>query len=68
MYISAKIGHMFDTETYVKQKPHIDDEGILMLIEEYVPEGIVSNYRLVMSKEMFVEAYNKFIKGDFENV
>lgn len=30
----------------------------------YVPEGFLSNYRLLMSKDMFVEAYNKWIKGE----
>ena len=35
-----------------------------MPIEEYVPEGITSLYRMVISKEMFVEAYNKYIKGE----
>ena len=49
---------------YVKQEPRINDDGIWAPMEEYVPEGMVSNYRLVISKEMFVEAYNKWIKGE----
>lgn len=49
---------------YVKQEPRIDDEGIWAPIEEYVPENMAPNYRLVISKEMFVEAYNKWIKGE----
>ena len=48
---------------YVKQEPYINDEGIWTPCEEYVPEGCASNYRLVMTKEMFVEAYNKWIKN-----
>jgi hypothetical protein len=48
----------------VKQEPRIDDKGIWVPMCEYVPEGMVSNYRLVISKEMFVEAYNKWIKGE----
>lgn len=48
----------------VKQEPRIDDDGIWTPICEYVPEGMVSNYRLVISKEMFIEAYNKWIKGE----
>jgi hypothetical protein len=51
-------------EVYVKQEPRVDDDGIWIPYEEYVPEGCASNYKLVMSKEMFVEAYNKWIKGD----
>lgn len=48
----------------VKQEPRIDDDGIWVPMCEYVPEGMVSNYRLVISKEMFIEAYNKWIKGE----
>lgn len=49
---------------YVKQEPRIDDKGIWAPIEEYVPENMASNYRIVISKEMFIEAYNKWIKGE----
>lgn len=51
---------------YVKQHPFVDDTGIYMPVEEYAPEGI-GMYRLVLSKEMFVEAYNKWIDGGSEN-
>lgn len=47
---------------FVKQEPFIDDEGIWMPLEAYVPKGCASNYQLVISKEMFIEAYNKWIK------
>ena len=49
---------------YIKQDPKIDDDGIWLPYEEYAPEGFSSNYRLLMSKDMFVEAYNKWIKGE----
>ena len=49
-------------KTYVKQVPYVDDEGIWIPYEEYVPEGCESNYRLAITKEMFIEAYNKWIK------
>lgn len=29
-----------------------------------MPEGYSSDYRLVMSKETFIEAYNRWIKGN----
>lgn len=50
-------------EVYVKQYPYVDDAGIYIPCEEYVQEGFRSNYKLLISKEMFVEAYNKWIKG-----
>lgn len=49
---------------YIKQGPRIDEDGIWEPCDEYVPEGCESNYRLIMSKEMFIEAYNKYIKGE----
>ena len=50
-------------EVYVKQHPYVSDTGIYTPCEEYVQEGFESNYKLLISKEMFVEAYNKWIKG-----
>lgn len=47
---------------YVKQFPFVDDDGIYVPLEEYVPEGCANNYRCIMTKEMFIEAYNKWIK------
>lgn len=38
-------------------KFYVDDEGI------WVPEIGTSMYKQIMSKEMFVEAYNRWIKG-----
>lgn len=49
---------------YVKQEPYVDDQGIWMPLELYVPEGCASNYQLAISKEIFIEAYNKWIKED----
>jgi hypothetical protein len=49
---------------YVKQEPFIDDEGIWVPLEAYVPKGCISNYQLAISKELFIEAYNKWIKED----
>lgn len=53
-----------EPKKYIKQFPYVDDDGIYMPLEEYALEGTASCYKLVMSKEMFVEAYNKYIKGE----
>jgi hypothetical protein len=47
---------------YIKQEPYVDNYGIYVPTNEYVPEGCASMYRCVMTKEMFVDAYNKWIK------
>lgn len=46
---------------YIKQEPYVDDTGIYIPIHEYVEEGLASDYRCVMTRELFVEAYNKWI-------
>lgn len=48
---------------YVKQEPYVNDIGIYVPVKEYAPKGTMSAYRLLISQEMFVEAYNKWIKG-----
>lgn len=53
-----------ERSAYIKQEPYVDDDGIWIPYEKYVLEGYASAYRLVMSKEIFVEAYNKWIKGE----
>ena len=53
-----------DKPVYIKQEPMVTDDGIYMPVQAYVPEGMVSNYRIVMTKDMFIEAYNKWIGGD----
>lgn len=48
---------------YIKQEPYVGDDGIYIPCDEYVLEGYATSYRCVLTKEMFVEAYNKWIKG-----
>ena len=47
---------------WIKTEPKIDDEGIWMPLNAFVPEGSATAYKLVISKEIFIEAYNKWIK------
>lgn len=49
---------------YIKQNPYVDDYGIYVPDKEYIPEGCVGLHRCIITKEMFVEAYNKWIKND----
>ena len=52
---------------YIRQEPYVGDDGIYVPVHEYVPDGTVSMYNCVMTKEMFVEAYNKCIKNTDNN-
>lgn len=51
-------------EYWVKQEPYVGEDGIYIPAEECVPEGYTSIYKQLISKELFVEAYNKWIKGE----
>jgi len=53
-------------EIWTKTKPKIDDEGIWIPATDYVPEGCETNYKLIVPKDIFIEAYNKWIKGNVD--
>lgn len=55
---------MEDMETYWKQNPYVADDGIYVPLNEQVRIGTASVYRNLIPKEVFVEAYNKYIKKD----
>ena len=55
------------SDVYIKQEPYVNDEGIYVPVNEYVKDGGVSTYRCFLTKALFVEAYNKWIRGE-ENV
>ena len=44
-----------------KTEVKITDDGIYVPSVDVVPEGCEPNYKLLISKEMFIEAYNKWI-------
>lgn len=46
---------------YIKQEPFVDEHGIYVPVDEYVHEGCQSQYRCILTREMFVQAYNKWI-------
>ena len=52
-----------DLDYYVEQKPFVGDDGIYIPAAPYAKEGC-GVYNQVISKELFVEAYNKWIKED----
>ncbi len=54
-------------EHYIRQNPYVDDDGIYVPVNEYVPEGCGSAYRCIITKELFIEAYNKWIKNNKNN-
>ena len=47
---------------YIRQEPYVDDHGVYIPEKDYIPEGCVGTYKCVMTKEMFIEAYNKWVR------
>ena len=64
--VSVAGGYNHENTKYVKQEPYVGEDGIYEPVNVYVPEGQASTYRMLMSKELFIEAYNKYIKGKTE--
>ena len=46
---------------YRKNVPYMDEDGIYVPVHEYTEDGVCSNFRQIISKELFVEAFNKWI-------
>ena len=62
---SNSVYNSVNKQVWVKSKPYVDDSGIYMPLEPYVQEGCaISTYQLVMTKEMFQEAYKRYILND----
>lgn len=44
-----------------RAEPYVDDDGIYMPVHEYVYEGMQTEYKLVLTKELFQEAFKEYI-------
>ena len=53
-----------EAEKYVKLEPYVDENGIWFPCEGYGVEGAPHAYKCLITKELFVEAYEKWIKND----
>jgi hypothetical protein len=55
-----------NNQIYVLQKPYVGDDGIYIPCEPYAPVDCATTYECILSRDLFVEAYNKWIKGEVE--
>lgn len=44
-----------------RAEPYVAEDGIYMPLHDYVYEGVVTEYRLVLTKELFQEAFKEYI-------
>ena len=56
------------TKDLRRAEPYVAEDGIYMPIHEYVYEGTAPEYRLVLTKEMFQEAFYEYIVKEGLNV
>jgi len=42
-------------------EPYVDDDGIYMPVHEYVYEGVPTEYKMLMPKELFQEAFKEYV-------
>lgn len=47
--------------TYIRHDPYVGDDGIYVPVEAYLLEGYSPAYRRLIFKELFIEAYEKWI-------
>lgn len=51
-----------DSNEYVKLEPVVGDEGIWVPEPKYQIKDKPHSYKCIMTREMFIEAYNKYIR------
>ena len=51
----AKLQKMYKTE------PYVGEDGIYVPMHPYAYEGTAADYKLIMSKELFQEAFKEYI-------
>ena len=53
-----------NSREYVLNTLYIDDKGIWAPCHAYTLKGTASSYNMIISKDLFIEAYNRWIKGE----
>lgn len=48
---------------HIKQEPYVGEDAIYIPAVPYVEEGTATIYKPLITRELFVEAYNKWIKN-----
>ena len=52
-----------EDKKYIKQEPYVGEDAIYVPTVPYVAEGEFGIYKTLITKDLFVEAYNKWIKN-----
>ena len=53
-----------ENNEWVKQEPYVTDDGYYTPVNAYALSGGASMYRLTISREHFIECYNRWVKEE----
>ena len=56
------------TKDLRRAEPYVAEDGIYMPVHEYIYDGVPAEYKLVITKEMFQEAFKEYIIKEGLNV
>ena len=51
-----------------RAEPYVAEDGIYMPLHDYIYEGVATEYQLVLTKEIFQEAFKEYIVKEGLNV
>ena len=51
-----------------RAEPYVGEDGIYMPVHDYVYEGTLTEYKLILTKELFQEAFKEYIVKEGLNV
>ena len=49
---------------YTQHFPYVGDDAIYVPVESVTRSDLMTAYKALITKELFVEAYNKWIRGE----
>ena len=56
------------TKDLRRAEPYVAEDGIYMPVHEYIYDGVPTEYKLVLTKEIFQEAFKEYILKEGLNV
>ena len=51
-----------------RAEPYVGEDGIYMPVHDYVYDGVATEYKLILTKELFQEAFYEYIVKEGLNV
>ena len=65
--IETSKSHTSEQPEWFKAMPKVTDDAILMPMQPIYQTGTAVSYKTVMTREVFIEAYKKWILGEADD-